>query len=74
MFYIISGEFFFILDLFENIVQRICICLHKADFIMASVCQVSDVARGPFVLIDYNFFYIKAYPIAIEQGFFPKAR
>lgn len=43
---------------------------------MASVGQVSDVAHGPFVLIDYTsfFFYIKAYPIAIEQVFFPKAR
>lgn len=37
---------------------------------MASVGQVSDVAHGPFVLIDYTFFfYIKAYPIAFEQGF-----
>lgn len=39
-------ENLFILDLFYNIVQIFCIKLQKADFIMTTVAQVSDVSFG----------------------------
>lgn len=43
-------ENLFVQDLFYDTVQIYWICLRKADFIMTTVVQVADVARG--LLVD----------------------